>query len=101
MLKLASPQRHAMRAQQAANRCYGNVDHRFVGALGCIIVSLQARQLPSKPELLGELAELCDCGQRTLALAVLPQVRWLGGWAGGAARPHNRLYLPGTPCGFV
>lgn len=73
----------------------------FSVALGGIIVSLQARQLPSKPELLGELAELCDCGQRTLALAVLPQVGWLGGWEGWAARPHNRWYSPGTPCGGI
>ncbi len=52
-------------------------------------MSVQARQLPSNPELLGELAELCDCGQRTLALAILPQVG--GVWVGrGRFCVHSR-----------
>ena len=38
------------------------------------LVAFLARQLPSKPELGAELAELMDCSLRTLTLAVLPQV---------------------------
>lgn len=39
------------------------------------LVAFLARQLPAKPELSAELAELLDCSLRSLTLSILPQVR--------------------------
>ena len=47
-------------------------------------VQFLARQLPGKPELMAELADLLECSLRTLTLAIVPEVR-LGGCGGQAA----------------
>jgi hypothetical protein len=43
------------------------------------LVAFLARQLPAKPGLAAELAELLDCSLRTLTLAIVPQVGVGGG----------------------
>lgn len=55
------------------------------------LVAFLARQLTSRPELMADLADLLECGQRTLALSIVPQVggcRWgcMGVCGGGGLR---------------
>ena len=54
------------------------------------LVAFLARQLPARPELLAELADLLECGQRSLALAIVPQVggRWARVYVAARGRSH-------------
>ncbi|KAI3426356.1 hypothetical protein D9Q98_008728 [Chlorella vulgaris] len=62
----------------AAEQLLGYAEHRKASLRDIMfaspkLVAFLARQLPAKPELSAELAELLDCSLRSLTLSILPQ----------------------------
>lgn len=55
------------------------------------LVAFMARQLPPRPALAAELADLLECGPRSLALAIVPQV---GGEGEARLAAAQRCSLP-------